>query len=395
MKKTFLFSLGLIVAFASLFVSCGDKNNDANIGGTGSGDDVLICKVSVSNTEGGSAKITSYIGASANILIGNGVEVVAVPDDGYNFIGWFVDGSKEPVSVDETFTFIASENITLLAKFDKSFAVSAKSSGGGTVSFKDIADTSLKYVLIGSEVTVIAVPDENCDFLGWFVGDSEEPVSIDATYTFTVSENIALLAKFEVKVNYNGHEYVDLGLPSGLKWATCNIGANSPEEYGGYYAWGETEEKSNYDWSTYKWCNGSENTMTKYCTNSYNGTVDNKTVLDPEDDIAHVKWGGSWRMPTKKEQDELRNKCVWTWTAQNGVNGYRVTAPNGNSIFLPAAGCRVGTDVNYRGCDGGYWSSSLSSNGSYGANFLYFYVSFYDWYDGYRYGGQSVRPVSE
>ena len=315
MKKTFLFSLGLIVAFASLFVSCGDKNNDANIGGTGSGDDVLICKVSVSNTEGGSAKITSYIGASANILIGNGVEIVAVPDDGYNFIGWFVDGSKEPVSVDETFTFIASENI-------------------------------------------------------------------------------ALLAKFEEKVNYNGHEYVDLGLPSGTKWATCNVGANSPEEYGGYYAWGETEEKSNYDWSTYKWCNGSENTMTKYCADSGYGTVDNKTVLDPEDDVAHVKWGGSWRMPTETEQEELCNKCSWTWTTQNGVDGYRVTGPNGNSIFIPAAGSRSGSDVGNRGYDGIYWSSSLSSDDSNNAYFLYFYDFYYCNYY-YRCYGQSVRPVSE
>ena len=100
-----------------------------------------------------------------------------------------------------------------------------------------------------------------------------------------------------------GHEYVDLGFPSGLKWATCNVGANNPWEYGGYYAWGETEEKSNYDWSTYKWCNGSKDTMTKYCTDSSYGTVDNKTVLEPEDDVAHVKWGGigaCQQMPSSK-----------------------------------------------------------------------------------------------
>ena len=92
---------------------------------------------------------------------------------------------------------------------------------------------------------------------------------------------------------HNGHEYVDLGLPSGTKWATCNVGASSPEDYGEYYAWGETETKSTYDWRTYKWCKGSNDTMTKYCTSSSSGTVDNKTVLDPEDDVAHVKWGGS------------------------------------------------------------------------------------------------------
>ena len=187
-----------------------------------------------------------------------------------------------------------------------------------------------------------------------------------------------------------GHEYVDLGLPSGLKWATCNVGANNPWEYGGYYAWGETEEKSNYDRSTYKWCNGSFDTMTKYCINSSYGTIDNRTVLDAEDDVAHVKWGGEWRMPTKTEQDELRNSCVWQWTALNGVNGYSVTGPNGNSIFLPAVGYRNGADVFSVGRNGNYWSSSLSGNRAYG---LYFSVDYYFGDDNFRYYGLCVRPV--
>ena len=155
-------------------------------------------------------------------------------------------------------------------------------------------------------------------------------------------------------------EAVDLGLS--VKWATFNVGATSPEEYGGYYAWGETEEKEDYSWETYKWCNGSYDTMTKYCTNSSYGTVDNKTVLDLEDDVAHVKWGGDWRMPTTDEQDELRNNCTWEWTALNGVNGYRVTGPNGNSIFLPAAGYRYRTAVGSRGYYCLYWSGSSSTS---------------------------------
>ena len=191
----------------------------------------------------------------------------------------------------------------------------------------------------------------------------------------------------------NAHEAIDLGLPSGIKWAACNVGANSPEEYGGYYAWGETEEKSNYDWSTYKWCNGSENSVTKYCTDSDNGTVDNKTVLDPEDDVAHVKWSGSWRMPTSSEQEELRNNCTWIWTTQNGVNGYRVTGSNGNSIFLPAAGYRKGTDVNNRGKYGYYRSSSSYSYNSTEAFFLCVFDYCYSCYS--RRSGLSVRPVSE
>ena len=194
----------------------------------------------------------------------------------------------------------------------------------------------------------------------------------------------------------NGHEWIDLGLSSGLKWATCNVGATKPEEYGGYYAWGETEEKSNYDWETYKWCNGSSTTMTKYCTDSDYGTVDNKRVLDPSDDVAHVKWGGSWRMPTLDEIKELVIKCNWQWTSLNGVDGYRVTGPNGNSIFLPAAGYRYGTELYLRGANGLYWSSSLSDNYCYSAYGLLFNVGNYGWYyDFYRNHGRSVRPVSK
>ncbi|MBP3471153.1 MAG: hypothetical protein J6K41_02830 [Paraprevotella sp.] len=197
------------------------------------------------------------------------------------------------------------------------------------------------------------------------------------------------------KPDLNVHETVDLGLS--VKWAACNVGANIPEEYGGYYAWGETEEKDYYDWSTYKYYQGSKNTLTKYCTNSYCGTVDNKTVLDPEDDVAHVKWGGSWRMPTSSEINELLNKCSWTWTTQNGVYGYVVTSrSNGNSIFLPAAGGRWDEGVSNSGLSGYYWSASLREGygGSYACCLdLYsrrWYLNYYS-----RCTGFSVRPVTE
>lgn len=186
-------------------------------------------------------------------------------------------------------------------------------------------------------------------------------------------------------------EYVDLGLS--VKWATFNVGANKPEEYGDYFAWGETEPKSTYDWSTYKWCNGSLTTMTKYCTSSSYGTVDNKKTLELSDDAAYANWGGSWRMPTKAEQDELREKCTWTWTTQNGVNGYKVTGTNGNSIFLPAAGYRYNSSLSYAGSNGRYWSSSLYTDGPYNACLLGFSSSDVGWYHGNRYYGRSVRPV--
>ena len=170
----------------------------------------------------------------------------------------------------------------------------------------------------------------------------------------------------------NGHEYVDLGLPSGLKWATCNVGANSPEDYGWYYAWGETIPKSTYDWSTYNWCNGSEYTMTKYCIQSSYGKVDNKIALDLYDDAARANWGGSWRMPTKEEQDELRTKCTWEWKELNGKKGYKVTGPNGNFIFLPAAGYFYSSSLNNAGSGGYYWSSSLDTSYSNDAHCLHF-----------------------
>ncbi|MBO7302217.1 MAG: hypothetical protein J6U58_05865, partial [Bacteroidaceae bacterium] len=182
------------------------------------------------------------------------------------------------------------------------------------------------------------------------------------------------------------YESVDLGLPSGVKWATCNVGASKPEEYGGYYAWGEIEEKDDYNWSTYKWCNGSYDNITKYYVNFGLGDADNKTVLEPEDDVAHVLWGDDWRMPTRAEQDELLTKCTWTWTALNGVNGYRVTGPNGNSIFLPVT--RTGNTEQ------GYWSSTLASD-SFAACCLYLWEGVYDNSAHDRYSAFAVRPVCD
>ena len=191
----------------------------------------------------------------------------------------------------------------------------------------------------------------------------------------------------------NGHEYVDLGLS--VKWADRNVGASSPSDYGSYFAWGETSTKSDYSWDTYRWCKGTEESMTKYCTNSKYGTVDNRKVLESSDDVARVKWGGSWRMPTKEEFKELCDKCIWTWTTQGGHDGYKVTGPNGNSIFLPAAGHRYDTDFYDRGSDGYYWSATLYEYYSYRAYYLDFSSGGHGWNDYYRKNGLTVRPVTE
>lgn len=191
-----------------------------------------------------------------------------------------------------------------------------------------------------------------------------------------------------------GHAYVDLGLS--VKWATCNVGASNPEDYGDYYAWGETTTKSDYDWDTYKWCKGKYDTLTKYCTNSNGGTVDNRTTLTSSDDVATVKWGSKWRMPTKEEMKELVEDCTWTRTTQNGVEGMKVIGSDGNSIFLPAAGNRYGTDFDDRVSDGNYWSATLDEDYGFGAYFLYFDDDGNYWGSwGSRGYGLTVRPVTE
>ena len=193
----------------------------------------------------------------------------------------------------------------------------------------------------------------------------------------------------ETKDNTNGHEYVDLGLPSGLKWATCSVGASKPEDYGNYYAWGETETKDTYDY---------DNSLTYGLSISElesQGYIDGKGNLTPAHDAVTANWGGAWRMPTKAEFEELKNNCSWKWTTQNGVNGYKVTGTNGNSIFLPAAGFRFGSSLYRAGSSGYYWSSTPGESYSYSAWNLYFNSSEYDMYDNSRYYGRSVRPVIE
>lgn len=183
---------------------------------------------------------------------------------------------------------------------------------------------------------------------------------------------------------------IDLGLPSGTLWADRNVGADSPEAYGDYFAWGETEPKEAYGWNTYKWCEGPNYTLTKYYDpDDPWGTH----VLDIEDDAAYVNMGVEWRMPTVDELNELVNKCTWTWTTLNGVNGYKVTGPNSNSIFLPAAGCRDGNNLNYVGSGGYYWSSRCGDVGRI-ADFLRLHQFDWSMYSDIRYYGYTIRAVA-
>ena len=221
-----------------------------------------------------------------------------------------------------------------------------------------------------------------------------------------------------VNVNVNT-DVVDLCLPSGIKWATCNVGATNPWDYGNYYAWGETQAKSKYHWDTYKYCNATKNSLTKYNNAASNGTIDNKTTLEPADDVATAVCGADFSMPTTADWDELSNQCYWVWTNNyNGqnVSGYIVyhaksdgdkgvkvyvdgTALDSYSlsdvhIFLPAAGYRFNSGLYFAGGAGHFWSSSLYGHDPSGARYSNFnsnnvYPSSHD----DRCNGLSVRPV--
>ncbi len=174
---------------------------------------------------------------------------------------------------------------------------------------------------------------------------------------------------------HQGHEYVDLGLS--VKWATCNVGASSPEKYGDYFAWGETSTKTKYE----------EINCKTYCKpmSDISGNV--------KYDVAKAKWGGDWRMPTEKEMAELLNECMWTWELKEGVKGYKVKGPNGNSIFIPAAGNRNGSTLSNDGISGSYWTSSHGEYEDYDACYLYFHSGVRYKSCNLRDNGLSVRPV--
>ncbi len=301
------------------------------------------------------------------------------------------------------------------------YDVSVVCSGGGSAV---IVGESLSSVSVkkGARVTVKAKPFRGFSFAGWYIADKGNvPVSMNAEYTFAVKNDIVIEGRFMEKAStpidsipgnpedyydpavYNvdgkpSYDYasyesdttfiyvtpanplseiqkpVDLGLPSGVKWANSNVGAKTITDGGGYYAWGETEEKEMYNWDTYKWCEGSY-VWTKYCTTNKTGRVDGKRTLDPEDDVAHVKWGGSWRMPTQDEIMELLISCKFDCVTLGGVNGYRVTGPNGNTIFLPFPGFCNDVHNNMTRTSSSRRQASQEPSGPQGKNLNGFYMS--------------------
>ena len=186
----------------------------------------------------------------------------------------------------------------------------------------------------------------------------------------------------------NGYGYVDLGLS--VKWATYNVGATSPEEYGDYFAWGETTTKDNYSSSN---CPTYGLSISELQSQGY---IDSEGILTPQYDAATANWGGNWRMPTCAELNELDTQCIWEWINTNDFKGYKVTGPNGNSIFLPAAGYRYGSSLDNAGSSCGYRSSTPQESNGRGAYYLTFDSSYHCVSLGsYRHGGSSVRPILE
>ena len=364
--------------------------------------------------------------------------------DGYTFTGWNTVQGGSGASYPDGYTITATMDMTLYAQWTSNGTSGGGQQGGETPTPTPPSPAGSPTVETGStEITgvsvifsgnVTAAGDAPVTARGFMYGTSASNLSnsvecgtgtgdfateaiavelYNTTYYYKAyATNSVGTAYGEVKEfvfsaaagSLNGHIYVDLGLPSGLLWATCNVGATNPEDYGDYYAWGETTTKETYNWSTYRYCvyneNGGNyngwNSLTKYCNNSSsgnNGFTDNLTTLQASDDAATANWGAGWRMPTQTELNELVNSCTVAWVTYNGVNGRLLTGPNGNSIFLPAAGSRDVSGLDGAGSYGNYWSSSLHTGYPDRAWTLYFTSGSCDVGSRSRCCGHSVRPV--
>ena len=331
--------------------------------------------ITTSVTPSGSGTVTG----GGTYAKGTSVELNAIANAGYEFLQWSDGETANPRSV--------------MVTADKSFTAQFKVSTitpdllgdivvDGKVNNADLNALVDAYI---SEASATQVTDL----------DSDGSLSIA-----DIAQLVGIINDGNSPVNNNGHKYVDLGLPSGALWATCNVGATKPEEFGGYYAWGETEEKDSYSWETYKWCDGSSPSssnysLTKYCDRGGYGSIDGKITLELEDDVANAKWGGDWHIPTKAEILELINNCESEETTINGVSGMSFKGANGNSIFIPAAGSK--RNESFSSGEGEYWSTNLG-NHSTTIPYFNFYDNTIDLYEGelyntQRYRGFTIRPV--
>lgn len=277
--------------------------------------------------------------------------------------------------------------------------------GNGKICYNNISGNQVREeqqcfeIKDGGDATLYFYPDDGYILKKAFINNEDitskidnRRLSIQNIRSFTI-----ITAYFEEKGKSDKHDYVNLGLPSGVLWATNNIGADRPEASGDYFAWAETSTKDEYNWNTYKYAKGTEKTLTKYCNNVIYGDLDNKEVLEEEDDAATVIWGKPWRTPTLAEVQELVKYCTWKFEKRNFESGYSVTGPNGNSIFFPAAGVRQNT-YRYYDKSGACVQSATIFNSKNGkpssASVLYAENGkAYSWYGWSRCWGYPVRPV--
>lgn len=313
--------------------------------------------------------------------------------DGYTFSGWNTVQSGSGASYTDGQTITATADLTLYAQWARNTAIVTFNANGGTGEMTPQTFT----IGVAQALSTNSFTRENCIFLGWNTVQDGSGATYSEMQEITIEENITLYAQWMIPTGQQGgHYYVDLGLPSGTLWATCNVGAVNPTDYGDYFAWGETAIKEKYDWTTYRYCNGDRRYLTKYCNNGsygYNGFTDELTTLEASDDVATVNWGVDWRMPKCNELEELNDYCTVIWTTQNGVNGRMFTGPNGNSIFLPAAGFRSSVSLSNVGVRAYYWSSSLYVDEPCQAKYLNFISPKCEVGQLNRFIGFSVRPV--
>ena len=380
MKKTIFLIFTVIILSGILAISGCDKN--------------ATCIVTFNANGGiGTMDAQRFIEGKSQALTRN-----AFTYDGYTFGGWntMQDGGGD--SYTDGQSIIITSDIILYAQWTSNGTTSANGvtvtfdPNGGTGEMSPQTFPKGRY----QSLTANSFTRVGHEFIGWnILQDGTGPAYSDGQ-EIGILKNITLYAQWMPYTGQRaGHCYVDLGLPSRTKWATCNIGANSPVDYGDYFAWGETTTKDVYNWSTYLWCEGSDRTLTKYCCDpayGYNGFTDDLISLVSSDDVAKVNWESNWYIPREADFQELIDNCTATWILLNGVVGRLFTGPNGNSIFLPAAG-DYWENWGGRGC-GYYWSKSLCTDGPWVANGLLFdsddlcYIQYRS-----RFLGCSVRAV--
>ncbi|MBR6129413.1 MAG: Ig domain-containing protein [Bacteroidaceae bacterium] len=343
---------------------------------------VAECQVTVGSSSGTPVTSITLSQTTLSLAVGSTQTLTAtvLPTNATNkSVAWTSSNtSVATVSQAGTVSALASGSCTIVCSATDGSGVYAECqvtvTAGTPVTSITLNETAINLNVGGSQTLTATVLPENASnkTVAWSSNDTSVASVNDSgkvtahtrgscTITCRATDGSGVKATCAVTVSgvtsgtTDGHGWVDLGLPDGTRWATCNIGADTPEETGNYYAFGETEPKSDYSWTTYIYCNGTYNTMTKYCIHAgygYNGFTDGLTELLPEDDAATANWSENWQMPSQEQIENLINSTYTTTeiTTQNGVEGAKITSrSNGESIFLPCSGYREGTELKYLG----------------------------------------------